>query len=384
MSGALKTAAAVLRATGEPLSVEEVDLDPPGRHEVLVRIAASGVCHSDFNAASGASATALPAVLGHEGSGVVEEVGEGVSSVVPGDTVVLSWLPACGRCRACTSGRPELCEGAMSQMATGSLPGGEGRLSAGGQRLHHYSYLSTFARHAVVSERSCIKLAPGTDTDVAALVGCAAMTGFGAVVNRAKVQAGASVVVFGAGGVGLSAIMAARLVGAEAIISVEPQASRRALALEVGATAVLDSSPLDVAEAILEHTGGGADYAFEAVGRCELVATAFSVTRPGGMVVAVGVPPDGSLVELPGPELTRSENVVTGTLYGSARPALDMPLILRLYEQGRLPLDKLAGRRFRLDQVNEAFSEMRRGVGTRAILHPQETFGAKEDEEPRC
>jgi S-(hydroxymethyl)glutathione dehydrogenase/alcohol dehydrogenase len=366
----MKTQAAVLPAVGEPLVVTEVELAAPGAHEVRVRIESSGVCHSDWNAVTGASATPLPAVLGHEGSGIVEEAGAAVTGVSPGDTVVLSWLPACGTCRACQRGRPSLCEVATRQMADGSLPGGGFRLSHGGSRLHHYSYLSTFARHAVVHERSCIPLPAGTDTDIAALVGCAVTTGIGAVINRARIEPGCSVAVFGAGGVGLSAIMGARLAGAETIIAVESSGARRALALELGATQALDGQDPDVAGTLLDYAHGGVDYAFEAAGLPALLELAFSVTRPGGMIVAIGVPPDGSVLSLPGPQLVRSEKVITGTFYGSARPAVDMPMILRLHAQGRLPLDKLAGRRYRLAEVNAAFADMRSGTSARGVLKP--------------
>jgi S-(hydroxymethyl)glutathione dehydrogenase/alcohol dehydrogenase len=368
----MKTRAAVLWRAGEPLEVAEVDLAAPGAGEVRVRIEASGVCHSDWNAVTGASATPLPAVLGHEGSGVVEAVGVAVTTISPGDAVVLSWLPACGTCQACQQGRPTLCAAATRQMAAGSLPGGGFRLSRNGSRLHHYSYLSTFARHAVVDERCCIRLPAGTDPDIAALAGCGVTTGIGAVINRAKVRPGSSVAVFGAGGVGLSAIMAARLAGAEPIIAVEPAPARRALALELGATLALDGHDPAVAQALLDHTHGGADYAFEAAGLPSLLETAFSVTRPGGMIVAIGVPPDGSVVSLPGPQLVRTEKIVTGTFYGSARPAIDMPLILRLHAQGRLPLEKLVGRRYRLAEVNEAFADMQAGTSARGVLRPWE------------
>ena len=368
----MKTKAAVLWGVGEPLEVADVELAAPGADEVRVRIEASGVCHSDWNAVTGASATPLPAVLGHEGSGIVEAVGAAVTSVSPGDTVVLSWLPACGTCRACQQGRPSLCEHATRQLAAGSLPGGGLRLSHNGTRLHHYSFLSTFSRHAIVNERSCIRLPAGTDTDVAALVGCAVTTGIGAVINRAKISPGCSVAVFGAGGVGLSAIMAARLAGAETIVAVEPAGSRRALALELGATLALDGRDPAVAQALLDDSHGGVDYAFVAAGLASLLELAFSVTRPGGMIVAIGVPPDGSVVTLPGPQLVRSEKIITGTFYGSARPAIDMPMILRLHAQGRLPLEKLVGRRYRLAEVNEAFADMRSGTSVRAVLRPWE------------
>lgn len=368
----VKTLAAVLWAAGEKFSVEEVDLAPPGPGEVRVRIEATGVCHSDWNAATGTSATPLPAVLGHEGSGVVEEAGAGVRAVSPGDTVVLSWLPSCGTCRACWHGRPALCETAAAGMAAGSLPGGGYRLRTAGRRIHHYSYLSTFARHAVVDERSCIPVPPGTAPEVAALVGCAVMTGVGAVVNRARVEPGSSVAVFGAGGVGLSVVMGANLAGAGTIIVVERSAARRALALELGATLAVDGYGPGIAGDLLGQSPGGVDYAFEAAGVPSLLELAFSVTRPGGMVVAVGLPPDDSVIRLPGAQLTRSEKVVTGAFYGSARPATDVPRILRLYAQGRLPLDRLVGRRFRLEEINEAFADASAAKSARTVLKPWE------------
>jgi Zn-dependent alcohol dehydrogenase len=368
----LVTLAAVLEEQQAPLEVAEVELAAPGPDEVLVRIEASGVCHSDWNAVTGASPAPLPAVLGHEGAGVVEALGPDVAGLAVGDEVVLSWLPTCGRCRACQQGRLSLCEVATAEMGAGALPSGELRLSRRGAPIHHYSYLSTFARHAVVAARSCLPLPPGTDLEVAALVGCAVMTGIGAVVNRAKVVPGSSVAVFGAGGVGLSAIMGARLAGAGQIIAVEPVDSKRALACDLGATVALDGTDPGLADSLLEVSGGGVEYAFEAAGLTRLTELAFAVTRPGGTIVAVGVPPVGATVCLPGPELVRQEKVVTGTFYGSARPELDIPMILRLYAEGRLPLDRLVSRRFRLDEVNEAFADMNAGAVARGVIRPWE------------
>jgi len=370
MSATFVTRAAVLDEIGQELVVQDLELASPGSGEVRVRIEASGVCHSDWNAVSGSSPTPLPAVLGHEGAGVVEEVGADVTAVSVGDHVVLSWLPTCGRCRRCQEGRLSLCEVATRDMGIGALPGGGIRLSRDGQPIHHYSYLSTFARDAVVSAASCIVLAAGADLEVAALVGCAVMTGIGAVINRAKVTPGSSVAVFGAGGVGLSAVMGARLAGAETIIAVEPVASKRELALDLGATVAIDGSDPDLLEALLEHSGGGLDYAFEAAGLTKLTELAFAATRPGGMIVAVGVPPLDAKVELPGPQLVRSEKVVTGTFYGSSRPGLDIPMIMRLYAEGRLPLDRLVTRRYPLKDVNKAFSDMNSGKVARGVLRP--------------
>ena len=370
-TGDLTTTVALLEKVGEPLVIEEVSLAPPGPGEVRLRIEASGVCHSDWNVLTGNSSTPLPAVLGHEGAGVVLELGEGVTGLAPGDAVMLSWLPWCGKCRNCQRGRLALCSVATSRMGDGTLPTGAIRYErASGAPLYHYSYLSTFARHAVVSASCCIKLTPGTDLEVAALVGCAVMTGVGAVLNRARVEAGSSVAVIGAGGVGLSAIMAARLSGAEQVIAVEPVAHKRQLALELGATSALDGSSPGVLDQLRELTDGGPDYVIEAAGINALVELAVAAVRPGGMVVGVGLPAGGSTAAIPWPEVVRQEKTLTGTFYGSARPALDMPMTLRLHAEGRLPLERLVTRRYRLHDVNEAFSDMTSGVVARGVLRP--------------
>ena len=377
MSSFIETYAAVLEAPGKDFVCETVRLSPPGEFEVLVRIEASGVCHSDWNAATGASATPTPAVLGHEGAGVVEMVGSAVSRVSPGDKVVLSWLPSCGVCRPCLRGELSLCANATSQMGRGCLPSGEFHLSRGhpfegSSRIYHYSYLSTFARHAVVDERSCVPLPADADLEVACLVGCAVTTGMGAVINKAKVAPGSSVIIFGAGGVGLSALIAAQLAGAARVVVVDPVAAKRRLAEELGAAATLDGDEARLGDELREQCPGGADYAFEAAGLPWLAAAGFSAMRPGGMLVLVGVPPDGALVSLPGPELVRSEKVVTGTFYGSARPPIDMAMIMALYAQGKLPLGRLVSARYPLAKVNEAFAAMVEGRVVRAVVKPWE------------
>ncbi len=364
--------AAVIEAPGRELTVEAVELAEPGPGEARVRIEASGVCHSDWNAATGASITPMPAVLGHEGAGVVEEVGPGVSLVRPGDRVVLSWLPWCGRCAPCLRGELSLCAVAMNEMGDGSLPGGGFRLSRNGERIYHYSYLSTFARYAVVHERSCIVLPDGADLSVAALVGCAVMTGMGAILNKARVTPGSSVAVFGAGGVGLSAAMAARFVGAEQVIVVDTIAAKAELASQMGATHVVTASGDMAEELIREIAPRGVDYAVEATGLPRVATAAFNSTRRGGMLVMIGLAPEGVDVSFPAALLVRSERVVTGTLYGSSRPPLDMPMLMRLHAEGRLPLEKLITTRYPLEKVNEAFDDMRRGRVVRGVLIPWE------------
>jgi Zn-dependent alcohol dehydrogenase len=257
-------------------------------------------------------------------------------------------------------------------MGAGALPSGEIRLSRRGSPLYHYSYLSTFARHAVVDERSCVVLDADADMEAACLVGCAVTTGVGAVFNKAKVEPGSSVIIFGGGGVGLSALMAARFAGAGTVVVVDPVASKRELADELGATATLDGKDANIVEQLRATCGGGADYAIEAAGLPALARIAFDAIRPGGMVVLVGVPADGELVSFPGNVVVRSEKIVTGTFYGSARSALDMPLIMRLYAEGKFPLDKFVTERYPLNGVNEAFAAMLEGRVVRAVLKPWE------------
>jgi NDMA-dependent alcohol dehydrogenase len=360
---------AVLFATGEPLHLADVDLAAPGAGEVRVKLAASGICASDWHTMTGAIPSPAPAVLGHEGAGVVVAIGEGVTSVVPGDHVVLSWVPACGHCRLCEQGRPNLCSVAAPALLAGTLVSGERRLSYRGEPLYHYSFLSTFAEETVVDEAACIPIRHDVPLSVAALVGCAVMTGYGAVVNRAKVDVGSTVLIYGAGGVGLSAVMAAGLSGAQQVIVVDPVAAKREMAVQLGATHTLDPATDDVVEAVRSLTAGdGADYAFEAAGRSELVTQAFDATRRGGTIVAVGVPGPTAQVTLPGPHLVRHEKIVTGSLYGSCRPRQDMPRVLDLYAAGKLPLDRLITKVYPLAEINAAFDDMNAGHLARGVI----------------
>ncbi len=362
--------AAVLFHTKEDLRIVDVDLAPPGPREVQVRLASTGVCASDWHTMTGAIPSPAPAVLGHEGAGVVTAVGADVTRVVPGDHVVLSWVPSCGHCRLCEAGRPNLCSVAAPALLAGTLIGGGRRLSFEGEPLYHYSFLSTFAEETVVDEAACIPIRKDVPLAVAALVGCAVMTGYGAVVNRARVKAGSTVLIYGAGGVGLSAVMAAALSGALDVVAVDPVASKRELALELGATVALDPNVDDVTDRLRSMThGDGADYSFEAAGRPELVRAAFETTRRGGTVVAVGVPGPQAEVSLPGPDLVRHEKIVTGSLYGSCRPSQDMPRVLDLFAEGKLPLDRLITKTYQLEQINEAFSDMNAGKLARGVIN---------------
>lgn len=363
--------AAVLRATDEPFTIEDVELAAPGQGEVEVKLEAAGVCHSDWNVVTGATSNPLPAVLGHEGAGVVVSVGEGVEGVAEGDHVVLSWLPACGRCFYCTQGRHVLCDMAMEDMFRGTLPGGALRLSQNGDSLYHYSYLSAFAERCIVPEGCCVRVRDDAPFEVAALVGCAVMTGYGAAVKRAAVQDGDVVAVFGAGGVGLSAVMGARLAGAGAVVAVDPVEFKRQTALELGATHALDPSSEDIAGALRDLTDGrGADAALDTAGVPGVVAQAYAGVRRGGTVVAVGLPAEGLTADLPASDLPREEKVVTGSFYGSCDPQVDMPQVVELYMEGKLPLDRLVTRTYPLEEINEAFAAMNSGEVARAVITP--------------
>jgi S-(hydroxymethyl)glutathione dehydrogenase / alcohol dehydrogenase len=361
--------AAVLREIDGPLTVEDVELAEPGPGQVSVRLAASGICHSDWNVITGATPNPLPAVLGHEGAGVVEAVGEGVTEVADGDHVILSWLPSCGTCFYCVQGRGVLCDAAMADMFEGTLPGGALALSQNGTPLFHYSFLSTFAERCVVPADCCVRVRQDASLDVAALVGCAVMTGFGAAVLRARVQPGSTAVVFGAGGVGLSAILGCKLAGARAIVAADPVAFKRETALTLGATHAVDPRSEDVAALARELTDGrGADYAFDTAGAPGVVADAYGTVRRGGVVVAVGIPPVGQTADIPAPSLPREEKIVTGSFYGSCRPHVDMPLVIDLYMEGRLDLDAFVTRTFTLDEINEGFAAMNAGEVARGVI----------------
>ena len=351
------------------MTVEDVELAPPGPGEVEVSLVASGVCHSDWNVMTGATANPLPVVLGHEGAGVVESVGDGVDTVSAGDHVILSWLPACGRCFYCSRGRQVLCDVAMEDMFRGTLPGGALRLSQNGDALFHYSYLSAFAERCIVPEGCCVPIRDDAPLEVAALVGCAVMTGYGAAVTRAGIRPGEVIAIFGAGGVGLSAVMGAKLAGAGAIVAVDPFPFRRQTAIELGATHAFEPKSDELVEALQDITDGrGADAAIDSAGAPGVLAQAYATVRRGGTVVAVGLPPEGLSAELPASDLAREEKIITGSFYGSCSPQVDMPKVLDLYMDGLLPLDRLVSRAYPLEEINEAFAAMNEGEVARAVI----------------
>jgi len=364
----MRTTAAILTEIGGPLRVTDLDLAPPRRDEVLVRLHASGICHSDLSLIDGAWPVPLPIVLGHEGAGVIEAVGFGVAESRIGERVVLTFTPPCGRCRFCLSGRVNLCVEAAAGFETGLLRDGTTRLSLDGAPVYHLALISSFARHAVVPAGAAIRVPDELDCALGCLLGCGVMTGVQAVTALAGVRPGESVVVFGCGGVGLSAIQGARLVSAHPIVAVDPIATKRALALGFGATHAVDPAAGDVVDALRALLPEGADHAFEVTGKPEVAAQAFAATATGSTTVLIGQPGVGVKAAFPVYELTQFEHTVRGTHIGGANPPLDIPRLARLAAAGKLDLAPLVTHRYRLDDINEAIAVVASGEAGRVVI----------------
>lgn len=375
----MKTRAAVLQTIGlpapyaesRPLRVREVELDAPGQGEVLIRVHAAGLCHSDLSVISGDRPRPVPMVLGHEAAGVVVECGSGVGDLAPGDRVVLVFMPSCGFCMPCMEGRPALCEpGAMSN-GQGTLLGGSRRITMDGQSVNHHVGVSCFSEMAVVSRRSCVKL-DLTEAEIshaeAALFGCAVLTGAGAVINTARVQAGTSVAVLGLGGVGFSALLAAVASGAREIVAIDLNDAKLELARELGATATVNAADPDAAETIRGLTRGGVDFAFEMAGAIPAMDLAWRITRRGGTTVSAGLPHPDKRFQLPPVQLVGEERTLRGSYIGSAVPARDIPRYIHLYRRGRLPVDRLMGERLSLDKINTGFDRLAAGSAMRDVV----------------
>jgi Zn-dependent alcohol dehydrogenase len=349
-------------AVSRPLRIEEVELAPPGPGELLVRIRAAGLCHSDLSVIDGSRPRVMPMLLGHEATGeVVRSEAAGFS---PGDTVGFAFVPACGTCGPCAEGRAALCEPGAAANTAGTLLSGERRLTA----INHHLGVSGFADHAVVSARSAVKIDPELPPEIAALFGCAVMTGVGAVVNTARVQAGQSAVVFGLGGVGLSALLGAALVGAHPLVAVDVVPEKLQLALTLGATHAIDARSNDVVEEVRAATSGGAHYAFETVGNAAVLAQAYGATRRGGTTVTVGLPHPSQTLSIPAVSLVAEERTLKGSYLGSAVPSRDIPRYIALYRAGRLPVDQLLSATVGLDDLNEAFDTLAAGTAIRQVL----------------
>jgi S-(hydroxymethyl)glutathione dehydrogenase/alcohol dehydrogenase len=351
--------AAVLREVKKPLTIEDVQVAKPGPHEVLIRTAAAGVCHSDLHFQNGSYFYPMPAVLGHESAGVVEQVGSEVRYVAPGDHVITCLSVFCGHCEYCLKGRPSLCDKAATRRAP--------RLSQKGEVMHQFLDLSSYAEQMLVHENAVVKITKDMPLDRAALIGCGVTTGAGAVFNTAKVPVGATVAVIGCGGVGLSAVQGARIAGAGRIIAVDTVASKLDLAKRFGATDFVSASDGDPVEQVKQLTGGGVEYAFEAIGLKKTAEQAFAMLKNGGVATVIGMIPLGQKVELPGVDFL-FEKKIQGSNMGSNAFRVDMPRYVDLYLQGRLNLDDLVSKRIELSQVNEAFADLERGNLARSVI----------------
>ncbi len=358
--------AAVLTAVGAPLEVVDLEVLEPREGEVLVRYAATGVCHSDLHVITGALPHPLPVVLGHEGAGVVEAVGPGVTRVRPGDHVLTSYIPSCGLCRFCTIGRPNLC--VLRDRPRHLMLDGTTRFRWHGREVYHFLQVSAFSPYAVLLEQGVVPIRRDAPLDVVCLIACGVMAGMGAVLNRAHVAAGSTVAVYGCGGVGLNVIQACRLVGAGRIIAVDVVERKLALAQEFGATHVIDARREDPVARILALTDGwGADYAFEAVGSAQTIEQMVASVRRGGMAVVIGVSPHGTRIAID-PQLLVQERVLTGSSFGGARQRVDLPMLVDLFMGGRIKLRELISRRLGLDEINTAFELLRRGEVARSVV----------------
>lgn len=364
----MKMKAAIFRAINEPLTIEEVDIADPGPNEVRVKLTASGLCHTDLETMHGQQLGKVPMILGHEGAGVVESVGAGVTRVKPGDHVVCSWNPNCGHCFYCQRGQPILCEVQAAAAGTGGLLDGTSRLSQDGETINHYSFISSHAEYCVVPEQGAVPIHSDMSLELACLLGCAVMTGYGGAVRCAQVEPGSSVVVFGCGAVGLNAIQGARIAGASIIVGVDISASKLDLARAAGATHIVDAGSDDPVEYVQALTDGrGADYAIEAAGNETAIRHALEASRPGARIVLLGKTAAGASITLPFKSLMGERRIVR-TSYGSARPWTDFPRLAELYTDGELLLDEFVTLRLSLEEINQGFAEMEDGNIIRAVV----------------
>jgi S-(hydroxymethyl)glutathione dehydrogenase/alcohol dehydrogenase len=367
----MKTKAAIATKAGAPLAIEEVELEGPKAGEVLVELRATGVCHTDAYTLSGADPEGMfPAILGHEGAGVVVEVGAGVTSVAPGDHVIPLYIPECRQCKFCLSGKTNLCQALRATQGQGVMPDGTSRFSLRGERLLHYMGTSTFANHTVLPEIAVAKIREDAPFDKVCLIGCGVTTGLGAVINTAKVEPGANVVVFGLGGVGLSAIQGARLAGANMIVGVDTNPNKRAIGEQFGMTHFVNPAEAgdDLVAYLVDLTGGGADYSFECIGKVDVMRAALECCHKGwGTSVIIGVAGAGQEIA------TRPFQLVTGrtwkgTAFGGARGRRDVPKIVDWYMEGKLNIDDLITHTLKLGDINKGFELMKAGESIRSVV----------------
>lgn len=358
--------AAVLYEPRKPMAIETIQLDEPRDGEVLVRIAAAGVCHSDYHVMIGEWTSPLPAVLGHEGAGVVEKVGAGVTRMKPGDHVILNFRANCGHCHHCVVGRPVLCDGIETPRVV--MFDGTVRLHRNGEDVYHMARTSCFAEYAVVPESGAVPVRADIPFAPACLIGCAVMTGVGAVTNTARIEPGSHVAVIGCGGVGLNVVQGAVLAGADRIIAVDLLDNKLEFARQFGATDLVNAGQGDAVEQVREMTHGGADYVFEAIGNAKTIEQAYDMCRLGGSAVIVGMAPENDHIEINALSLPRTERAIVGSWYGSARPWVDLPKLADLYMNGRLKIDEMISRTYPLDDINTAYEALAAGEVARSVI----------------
>jgi alcohol dehydrogenase len=376
LTGAMQTRAAILKAIGlpppyaqsRPLAVETVELAPPGPGEVLVRVKAAGLCHSDLSVINGDRPRPVPMVLGHEAAGTVEALGAGVADLAPGDHVVMVFVPSCGHCLPCAEGRPALCEPAFAANSAGTLLSGARRLSRNGAELNHLLGVAAFADAVVVSRRSLIKVDKSLAFEHAALFGCAVLTGVGAVVNTAALKPGQSAAIVGLGGVGLAGLLGAAVAGAAKIVAIDVNPDKLALAKALGATHVVNGRDGDAVEQAKAATNGGVDFAFDFAGSVQALDTAYRVTRRGGTTVSAGLPNPKLSFALPALNLVAEERTLKGSYIGTCVPLRDIPRYVALFQQGKLPVDKLLTGRLPLEDINEGFDRLHKGEAIRQVV----------------
>ena len=359
--------AAVLYETNQPLVIKQVEIDPPQAYEVKVKIAAAGVCRSDLHFMKGEAIINTPAVLGHEGSGIVMEIGENVTTVAPGDHVILSFAPYCGRCESCLTGHPNTCD--THQKSSGKMFDGTSRIHVEGQDLTQMGKVGCFAEESILPETGVSKIDSNISLQAAALIGCSVTTGVGTAIYAAGVTSGSTVAVIGCGGVGLNVIQGARVAGATRIIAVDINDAALEFAGKFGATDYVNPRDGDPVKAIRDLTGGlGAEYAFEAFGSSETLTMAFEAVRKHGIAVIAGLSPVGDQAAIDGVMLVRQEKTLKGAYYGASRPAIDFHHMVDMYQSGQLDVDGLITRTYTLDQINQAYEELDRGAVGRGVI----------------
>lgn len=376
----MKVKSAILRSSGlaqpyaksRPLQIETVELDPPENGEVLVKIKAASLCHSDLSVINGSRPRPLPMALGHEASGVVEQVGKGVTNFSPGDKVICIFVPSCGHCIPCSEGRPALCEPGAATNGAGTLIGGGVRIHTETEKIAHHIGVSAFSEYVVVSENSLVKIEEDLSFEKLALFGCAVITGVGAVVNTANIKLGSSVAIVGLGGIGLSALIGSIASGAREVIAIDVNEKKLTQALELGATAVFNSKDEDVIEKIKAYSNGGVDYAFETAGVVAAMDIAYAVTKRGGTTTTTGLPHPEHKFAFPYVSLTAEEKTIKGSYVGSCVPKRDVPRFIQMMKQGRLPVDRLVSNIISLEEINEGFDLLATGNSSRIIIKMDE------------